>query len=766
MNDAKLAIVLEAKNNASPAIRQTTKDLRELDSAAGNVANGLSGIAKTAGVAGILALGTAAAGVTMELARTGAMVDQTRTAFMDLATSAGMSGQSILESLRAAARGSISDMALMETANRAMMLGVADNAEEFGQLMQIAEARGKALAVSTEQAFSDIVIGIGRQSALILDNLGIIVDTETAYARYAESVGKTAAELSDAERKQAMLNDVIANSASIVAANNAAGENMVDQFERMDTAAKNATAALGEYLAPHFAQMAGNLAGLLERIAFAMPQGQSNPSPIGDPQSGFEAEVANYYQAAIRGYAELAAAHRERLAEIEREIVLVRESGASAELQASYMRRLKVEQDAIAAATQKRAEFVRQVNAIERVQIQTTNESITAFLDLEAASRRTALGLAAAGDAASATGGKFLNMGADALAAREALDLIVQGQRQAESAIMRNASKLVGNMGGAGAVGWIKEQNAALQDQWELWNAQGFTQREINEVLLPAYLSGLDETVNKLTDTRAATRAIEDAAREAQQEFDALKGKVAGVLSGALDVGVGVDVANFLPREDAVNEQARRLADIMVNGLTGQDWMGAFAEGAPDIYAALTESGDPKAAAARLLADFQDGLVPELIDKDKAKDLVRRMLTGEQNMAELAQEIAGELSGELGVSTAQALAAAQGALGVGEATQLGPTGADAATAFSDGFDVALQELGPRAAATIEKSAASDAVVRQLTGAGRNAGTIWGDGFLAAVGQNIPQALIDILTMRVLPAIQGGMTAQAGATAAQ
>ena len=67
MNDARLSIILDAKNNASPAIKQTTTDLRDLNKAAGSVAQGLGGIGAMAGVAGILALGTAAVGVTAHL---------------------------------------------------------------------------------------------------------------------------------------------------------------------------------------------------------------------------------------------------------------------------------------------------------------------------------------------------------------------------------------------------------------------------------------------------------------------------------------------------------------------------------------------------------------------------------------------------------------------------------------------------------------------------------------------------------------------------
>lgn len=52
---------------------------------------------------------------------------------------------------------------------------------------------------------------------------------------------------------------------------------------------------------------------------------------------------------------------------------------------------------------------------------------------------------------------------------------------------------------------------------------------------------------------------------------------------------------------------------------------------------------------AQLLKDFQDGLRPELLDKEKAKDLVRRGLLGEKNLKSLTDEIAKELAGELGV---------------------------------------------------------------------------------------------------------------------
>ena len=240
MADSKLSILVEAKNNASGTLRQVQNDVKGLDSAAGQMAGGVKGLLVLGGVAGLATLAAQVAATGAELSFAAAMADQTRTAFNDLARQAGTSGDEILSALKRASRGSVSEADLMLAANRGMLLGVADNVEEFGQLMSIAEARGKAMGLSTTQAFADIVTGIGRMSPMILDNLGIVVDAEGAYESYAASLGRTAASLSDAERKQALLNQVVASSASIVAANNAAGENMVDQFERMDAAIQDA----------------------------------------------------------------------------------------------------------------------------------------------------------------------------------------------------------------------------------------------------------------------------------------------------------------------------------------------------------------------------------------------------------------------------------------------------------------------------------------------------------------------------------------------
>lgn len=86
----------------------------------------------------------------------------------------GKSGDNILRKLREVSQGTVSNADLIESANRAMALNVTTDLDKMAKLLEIARVRARSMGIDTTQAFNDIVTGIGRQSPLILDNLGII----------------------------------------------------------------------------------------------------------------------------------------------------------------------------------------------------------------------------------------------------------------------------------------------------------------------------------------------------------------------------------------------------------------------------------------------------------------------------------------------------------------------------------------------------------------------------------------------------------------
>jgi len=102
-----------------------------------------------------------------------------------------------------ASLGFIDKMELMKAAATANRLGVARTSEEFAQLTESATKLGLSLGKDVQGSLDDLIIAYGRSSPKILDNLAIFVQQEVANRKYAESLGKTASELTDVERKTA-----------------------------------------------------------------------------------------------------------------------------------------------------------------------------------------------------------------------------------------------------------------------------------------------------------------------------------------------------------------------------------------------------------------------------------------------------------------------------------------------------------------------------------------------------------------------------------
>lgn len=118
--------------------------------------------------------------------------------------------------LREASLGTVDDLNLMLASNRAFLLGVVNDVDSLQQLMSVAAGRARAMGVSTQSAFADLLLGIGRESKRILDNIGIVLDLEKALDRYAVTVGKTANQLDELERKQAIIADIFRQSQDLI----------------------------------------------------------------------------------------------------------------------------------------------------------------------------------------------------------------------------------------------------------------------------------------------------------------------------------------------------------------------------------------------------------------------------------------------------------------------------------------------------------------------------------------------------------------------
>lgn len=141
------------------------------------------------------------------LAEMAAKFEQSRQAFRSMVTSMGQDAEQLFQDLKQKSAGLIGDQSLVEAANRAFSLGIP--VERLGELMEISRAKARDMGITTAQAFDDIATGVGRGSPLIIDNLGLALKLGEANEKFAASVGKTVEELTEKEKKLAILNATV-----------------------------------------------------------------------------------------------------------------------------------------------------------------------------------------------------------------------------------------------------------------------------------------------------------------------------------------------------------------------------------------------------------------------------------------------------------------------------------------------------------------------------------------------------------------------------
>ena len=226
----------------------------------------------------VVAAGAAIKGA-FEFSEEGAQLERLRASSDALADHYGANMTDMVTSLRAASQGTIADTDLMLSANKAMMLGVTTNSEQMANLLQIAALRGRAMGEDVTKAFNDIVVGIGRMSPRILDNLGIVIDSDTAYAKYAESIGKTSGKLTDLEKRQALLNAVLEEGNTMLDEAGGLADDTASSYERLRASWANYTDELKMGAASTFEPINNWLADTLNNyVALSEAQQRYNQS--------------------------------------------------------------------------------------------------------------------------------------------------------------------------------------------------------------------------------------------------------------------------------------------------------------------------------------------------------------------------------------------------------------------------------------------------------------------------------------------------------
>ena len=295
--------------------QQGKKTSTDIQKSAKTMQNGFNGVATSlkglmAGIGVIYLLRKA-----WNMAEISAQFEQSKMAFRSMATAMGADADRLYATLREKSANLIDEKSLTEAANRAMSLGIP--IEKLGILMEIARAKARDMGISTTQAFNDIATGVGRGSPLILDNLGLIMKVGSANEAMAKSLGKTVEQLSDKDKKLALLNATIDAGKEALGRYDLSQKTTKEKMEQLTATVANLQLYLGQGLIRAAAGAAGAiysiasaqltfLAGYLKleqayfRVRSAMSFGKES-----DMWKMFSAESRNDAQAAMNAAKDL-----------------------------------------------------------------------------------------------------------------------------------------------------------------------------------------------------------------------------------------------------------------------------------------------------------------------------------------------------------------------------------------------------------------------------------------------------------------------------
>lgn len=267
-NSRELAIILKLKDDMSKQLKTVQTQAEALKptfkkiAAAGGVAFGAMSLA----MKNFVAEGTES--------------QQIAESFHRMTQDVGIQGDLLVAKLKEMSAGTVSTTDLMLASNRAMALGVGKDMGTITQLMEIARLKGRALGLTTTQAFNDIVTGIGRGSPLILDNLGITIKLNEAHRLYAEQLGKTTEELTDQEKSQSLLNAVLQQGAKEVKNAGELQKTASESVQELRAAFDDMRSAIGEALLPAVVSLTKAIQPIIERVGSWISQNPELASKI------------------------------------------------------------------------------------------------------------------------------------------------------------------------------------------------------------------------------------------------------------------------------------------------------------------------------------------------------------------------------------------------------------------------------------------------------------------------------------------------------
>lgn len=200
-----------------------------------------------------------------------------------LAKSIGQDYRQIEKAITKGMNGAISRIDALKFSNQAILLGLPVTAGAMEELSRTALRLGRAMNLGPTASLESLVVGIGRQSKLWLDNLGIIVDTEAIYKKLAATQGVAVEQLSDAEKKLAFFNATMDAARTKSQTLGEVSQSVGEKWAALSANAQNLGATIGEKLIPVLSVAIDQLNKFIKNADRAVPGAHLYASLTGAP---------------------------------------------------------------------------------------------------------------------------------------------------------------------------------------------------------------------------------------------------------------------------------------------------------------------------------------------------------------------------------------------------------------------------------------------------------------------------------------------------
>lgn len=211
---------------------------------------------------GLFAGAAYAASKALDLVFQGENVNKLNDQFERLSKNAGVSASAIKKGFLEAAEGEISATRAVQILNTAVsQLGV--NANKIPQIMQIAKSASEITGDSAEEAFNKITNAIVTGRTMALKQMGIFIDAKKAVENYARSLGVAAGALTEADKRQAIMNAALTQGKEKFKGMTSEVDPATKGFERLKATMVDLVSTIGQVVA----QAGGALSGFFEFIS-------------------------------------------------------------------------------------------------------------------------------------------------------------------------------------------------------------------------------------------------------------------------------------------------------------------------------------------------------------------------------------------------------------------------------------------------------------------------------------------------------------------